>query len=306
MPAKYNDNTICFSIQGARIHALNIVYDRFMHTIPNHTHGSGSYEIHYIPQGYGRAHINGKAYEITPNTLFVTGPHIEHTQTPYQDDPMCEYCIYLKIEKGRRMQTLSSYEDERKILAIFENTSFWFGQDCQNVETLVRELFDELQIRAVGYEIQVRSLLKQLMVKLVRNYEQETKAAINPAYMPASDMASVIIEEYFLYQYRSLSLEELAHKLNLGVRQTERLLLKQYGKTFLQKKTEARMSVAAILLADTGKTISVVAEELGYSCIEHFSSSFKNYFHVSPRQYRKENTCLAQGTGSTSLPAPPN
>ena len=51
----------------------------------------------------------------------------------------------------------------------------------------------------------------------------------------------MIIEDYFLYEYQNLSLEELAVKLGLGTRQTERLLPKHYGKTFLQKKTEARI-----------------------------------------------------------------
>ena len=57
--------------------------------------------------------------------------------------------------------------------------------------------------------------------------------------------------------------------------------------TILQKKAEARMSAAAILLTDTGKSITAIAEELGYSSIEHFSSAFKHYYHISPRQYRK-------------------
>ena len=99
-----------------------------------------------------------------------------------------------------------------------------------------------------------------------------------------------MIEEYFLYQYRSLSLEDLAKRLGLSTRQTERLLQKQYGKTFLQKKTEARMSAAAILLSNAEYSITSIAEELGYSSIEHFTSAFRNYYDMSPRQYRKELT----------------
>ena len=48
------------------------------------------------------------------------------------------------------------------------------------------------------------------------------------------------------------------------------------------------MSAAVILLSDPAKSITAVAEDLGYSSIEHFSSAFKSYYHVSPRQYRKE------------------
>ena len=149
------------------------------------------------------------------------------------------------------------------------------------------EIFRELQERRTGCIFQVEALLRQLLVKLVRNYEKSGRPRAQDL-SAAADKTAVIIEEYFLYQYRNLSLEELAGKLGLGARQTERLLKRQYGKTFLQKKAEARMSAAAILLSDPSRSITSVAEDLGYSSIEHFSSAFRSYYHISPRQYRKE------------------
>lgn len=280
------DADIHFSIADTRFHTLNFVYEQFHRSIPSHSHGNGSYEIHYISRGRGRALINGSYHEIMPGTLFVTGPHVEHAQIPLLEDPMCEYCIYLKTEK-RRKSASSFPSGERELLSAFENTPFWFGQDTQRAGRLMVEIFEELEGRRTGCIFQVEALLRQLLVKLVRNYEKTGRpAAARPA--AAADKTAVIIEEYFLYQYRSLSLEELAGKLKLSPRQTERLLLRQYGKTFLQKKAEARMSAAAILLSDTSRSITSIAEDLGYSSIEHFSSAFKSYYHISPRQYRKE------------------
>ena len=103
-----------------------------------------------------------------------------------------------------------------------------------------------------------------------------------------TESKSIIIDEYFLYEYQSLSLDTLANKLRLSTRQTQRLLMDYYGKTFQQKKTEARMSVAAILLSDHTRSITSIAEDLGYSSIEHFSSAFRGFYHISPREYRKQ------------------
>lgn len=283
----YSASDICFSIGDTRFRALNLVYERFQRTIPSHSHGSGSYEIHYIPAGYGHAVINGCSHEITPGTLYVTGPHVEHAQSPLPEDPMCEYCIYLRLEKKRRTQNSPLPKGTEHVLTAFENTPCWFGKDTQEAGRVMEQLFHELEANRTGYELSVEALMKQLLVRLVRNFEKENRGPSTQPVIPA-DKTSVIIEEYFLYQYRSLSLEELADKLGLGTRQTERLLMKHYGKTFLQKKTEARMSAAAILLSDTGKSITDIAGELGYSSIEHFSSAFRNYYHISPRQYRKE------------------
>ena len=110
------------------------------------------------------------------------------------------------------------------------------------------ELFQELSEQKKGWMIQAEALLKQILVRLTRNYEKEIRERFS-AGTQIPDRTAVIIEEYFLYEYQNLSLEELAGKVGLGTRQTERLLQKHYGKTFLQKKTEAKMSAAATLLS---------------------------------------------------------
>ena len=284
----HTDTVITFSISGTPISALNMVYEKFLRTIPNHSHGTGSYEIHYISEGYGHAHINGTTYNVTPHTLYVTGPHINHAQTPDYKNPMCEYCIYLKIGKKKRHTHTQALDDEEKILSIFESTPFWFGEASSTICNLIESLFEEAQNHSIGYEMLMRSLLKQLIVNIVRNYKFHDSNIQKKYLISQMDKTSVIIEEYFLYQYQNLSLKELSDKLSLSTRQTERLLQTHYGKTFLQKKKEARMSVASILLDDTNKTISTIASDLGYSCIEHFTTAFKNYYGLSPRQYRQK------------------
>ena len=95
------------------------------------------------------------------------------------------------------------------------------------------------------------------------------------------------MEEYFLYEYKNLSLEQLARRLGVTPRQTERLLKQYYGKTFLQKKAEARMSAASTLLGDPTRSITDISEALGYSSIEHFSNAFRRYYGMNARDYRK-------------------
>lgn len=274
-----------FSLGGYDFHVSNIVLEQFERSIPRHSHSKNSYEIHYIPFGYGKASINGKDYEVTPNTLFITGPFVEHAQIPNCQDPMCEYCIYLKL--GHSSFPVSS-APEKKLTALFKKTNFWFGQDTQDIHSLMKQLFFELEHHYTGYSIQAESLLKQLIIKLVRNYENKPKISTRKVSPNLIDNKYLIIEECFLYEYRTLTLDKLSARLGLGIRQTERLLKDHYGKTFLQKKTEARMSAASILLQNSGLSITQIAEDTGYSCVEHFSASFKRYYGQSASAYRKE------------------
>ena len=54
-----------------------------------------------------------------------------------------------------------------------KKTPFWFGQDTHNVSPLVEDLFTELENRYTGYQLQVESLLRQILIRLVRNFEEK-------------------------------------------------------------------------------------------------------------------------------------
>ena len=282
MRTLYNDMDIRFSLEGVSFHALNIIFEHFERTIPAHTHGNGCYEIHYISAGCGKLKADGTYFDLKPNTLFVTGPHVEHAQSPAPDDPMEEYCVYLKLDGCSHMKK------NAVILPSFTEASFWIGQDRQGIHPLMIQLFDELAHRYTGFQEQVQLLLARLVILMVRNYEQLRVSPTVFAPNNLADSKSVIIEEYFLYEYQSLSLSDLSNRLKLSPRQTQRLLMDYYGKTFQQKKAEARMSAAALLLSDSRKKIAEIAESLGYSSAEHFSSVFRRYYKLSPRDYRKQ------------------
>lgn len=288
MKIAYSDIDIHFSIDGISFQSTNIVFEELAMAIPSHSHGNDCYEIHYVSGGQGRLLANEQYYDITPNTLYVTGPHVEHAQSSLAGTPMREYCVYLHLKKPKS-KPLSP------LLEVFCATPFWIGQDTQDIFTLMRQLFSELGHHGIGYRNQVGLLLSQLVIYMVRNYQRENGLPHQPSGQKVPDAApiiskSIIIEKYFLFEYQHLSLNELAKKLSLSPRQTQRLLMTYYNKSFQEKKAEARMSAAAILLEDKRRNISSVADALGYSSLEHFSTAFRKYYGVNPRDYRKTLT----------------
>jgi AraC-like DNA-binding protein len=151
----------------------------------------------------------------------------------------------------------------------------------------MQQIFYKLEHKYTGYMLQVESLLQQCIVKIVRNYENRIESENH--FIPSNlvDRKYLIVEESFLYDYEAITLEILSKRLGLGIRQTERFLKDYYGKTFLQKKTEAKMSMAKIYLADPNISISEIAARLNYSSLEHFSYAFKQYYGTSASEFRK-------------------
>jgi len=286
------DSDIAFLMDGESVFVGNIVYERFHRSIPLHAHSDNSYEIHYISSGRGRVTVDGKEYDTLPGTLYITGPHIRHSMIPDERDPLSEYCIYLKLspEGGSRKNVLSP-------LRVFRGTGVWYGQDGYGICDLMRTLFSELEGRKIGYRTVVESVIRQIIISCVRNYQVREKDSDPQEYKPA-DHQYLTIEEAFLYEYATLTLSSLAARLNLSTRQTQRLLTEHYGMNFQSKRTEAKMSAAALLLRLPDRTITGIADELGYSSVEHFSSAFKRYYGMSASEYRQKGST---GAGNADI-----
>lgn len=274
------DLCIEFKIDDVKFVVTSISNELITSTYPKHCHSKNSYEIHYIPFGYGSVIVDDTSYEIGPNTLYTTGPGVFHEQIPNPDEPMSEYGInfdvFFKSEKVKKSSAVHT----------FLSNTFWFGQDNQNLIIIFKQIFEELSNCFTGYTYNIEALCKMLLILIIRNYEDSSRSfSILPEFS-LNTARNLIIEEAFLYDYSSITLDLLSERIGLSKRQTERLLKKQYGKTFLQKRTEARMS-AAIILLESQKPIREIAEILGYSSCEHFSNSFKQFYGNSPKNYAK-------------------
>lgn len=284
---KYRDLKLNFTIEDTQFTIVSICLEKLPLLIPLHSHSNNSYEIHYISYGYGTLRTDGATYPVGPGTLFVTGPGIEHEQISVPETPMHEYCVYLKLSRTGRGSKKAT-----PLMSCFTAQPFWFGAGDEQTGGLMAALIRELEAGQEGYDTVLPALLQQLIVHLVRRYREAEGSTARPEAAPSSpaDLTYLTIEEAFLYNYSSITLETLAHQLGLSPRQTERLLQLHYHKTFLQKKTEARMSAACSLLRGTSASVSTISEELGYSSVEHFSTAFRKYHSMTPSEFRRRST----------------
>ncbi|MBO4391649.1 MAG: helix-turn-helix domain-containing protein [Lachnospiraceae bacterium] len=286
---KYRNLNLTFSMENVTFTVLSISNELMLAPIPRHSHSRNSYEIHYISYGYGTLIADDARYDLTPGTFFMTGPQVFHEQISDPAEPMREYGAYLKVSLPRS-------KPESEALRAFLNHPFYIGQADLDLYESMKRLISELEQRPEGNELMLSAIFQQLIVQIARQYNRAERPV--PETLPSpknltpgtkgltpADKTYLTIEEAFLYNYRDLTLDSLAGLLNLSRRQTERLLLKHYNKTFQQKKKEARMSAACILLQSGDKSVASVAEELGYSSPEHFSNAFKKYYRMTPSAY---------------------
>lgn len=288
MEHAFNELDLPFSLEKIKFHAHNLTLDTFSVPLPGHRHGTGCYEIHYVISGYGTLQMEEKIYQITPNTLYVTGPHIYHVQIPDNQNPMTEYCIYIQMEAIPG--TTGAKITKGSFLEKFLRTAKWFGQDSQDLLFIFKKIFTELSLQYTGYRVEVTALLQQLLIHIIRNYEYKKEAEKQFVSSTPADSMSLITDQCFLFEYAEITLQDLAKRLGISPRHAQRFLKKEYGETFQQKKNHARMEAAVSFLRNPSFSITKIAGQLGYSSVEHFSHAFRNYYGISPREYRKTIT----------------
>lgn len=279
-----NDNlNITFSIEDYQIRILKFTYECQTWNTPSHSHSSNSYEIHFIPKGKGTLISAQSPYELYPDILYTTGPHIEHQQYSDPDDPTYEYCIYLRIDKLHAKQKNTA---DASMMASFLHYPFWYGKDCADLQTTLEQIHREFSSPGPAAAVMLQALFMQFFVKILRNYEPASNAAIT--YIPIPLIKSyILIEDSFLLEYDTITLKELSSRLGLSPRQTSRILFNRYGQNFLQKRTEARMAAAVTFLKENQLSISEIASRLGYSYPNHFHAAFKNYYKMTVSEYKR-------------------
>lgn len=272
----YSPN-IRFMIENVSFCVSNIAREQFKAPVPEHAHGNSSYELHYISSGYGTVRANGTVYKLVPHMLYITGPHVAHEQVPYIDNPMTEYSVFFHIQKDAAGPSS---------LDPFLQTPFWMMENASDLHPLLKEAIKELQHKRDGYIAQASSLIQQTVVFLMRSCQTPRPAMIHTptsGYTYAS--RAFLTDKAFLYEYRDITLERLSQYLDLSGWQTERFLKDYYGRTFAQKRLDARMSAACILLRADHPDLQKITEQTGYTSADYFVNAFKKYHGITPKRY---------------------
>lgn len=280
--AEYNGGMIyefqneSFVWEGLTIRPVRVSDEYISAAIPMHRHSSDSFELHVVFSGEGRVRTEQAEYALSAGNVYLTAGSAEHEQSALPQAPVRELCLYATAERLR---------GESAAAKRFLSRPFSFGKADAEFLALAETIAEELTRRLPGYRSAAAGAIMRLLSLFVRM--EEAGAAPSEREEPPSPSELYLrIEEAFLYGYREITLQSLSRRIGLSPRQTQRVLKERYGATFSQKKTQARMSAANVLL-QRGMSVTQVSEEVGYSCVEHFSAEYRKYFSFTASEYKK-------------------
>lgn len=219
---------ITFNCNGFDFDLIHFGKGVFNEDMAGHRHAKNIYELHYIVDGKGTLTTDTKTYKLSKGDFFVTGPDVYHQQSTDVKEPLTEIYLYLQASEKKNYGALVS---------AFLSTHFYFSK-VPELEELFTEIILEEKNKSFGYKNVIGAMMGILLTKITRLYVPEF-TDIPDKDGTLNERRFLIIEHAFITNPR-ITLAELSEHIGLCERQTQRLLLKYYGKTFREKKKESK------------------------------------------------------------------
>ena len=152
------------------------------------------------------------------------------------------------------------------------------------IEGVLRQIETEFRGDSGGRRTIISSLFLMLATRLSRFYEAEHGACERVAAVAVAAVAAHIRRNF----RRPIRIEELATTAELSTSQLQRSFKRFYGITPIVMVNHLRIEAACELLADQDRELNSIAEELGYSSASFFSTQFRQFMDMTPRDFRKQ------------------
>lgn len=128
--------------------------------------------------------------------------------------------------------------------------------------------------------------LKEFLFEMLQNIEQSLKQARKHTNQLIRNATSYIA----LHLSEDLSLESIADAVNANPSYLSRIFSKECGETITEYITRVRIEKAKELLRSSDYFVYQVSEATGFNDPAYFSTIFKKYTGMSPKEYKHNHT----------------
>lgn len=161
-----------------------------------------------------------------------------------------------------------------------------FPRSLQRLEHALRKIYETFRDSGQIQEDQISLYITEILNELLRSDMTEN----SPDKLRQSLSATIsYINEHFT---QDISLNDLAKEAALSPYYYTRIFAKETGMTPHQYIIATRINCAKFLLKATALPVKEVAFNSGFSDESSFCTTFKKWEHITPGEYRLQNTAI--------------
>ncbi len=151
---------------------------------------------------------------------------------------------------------------------------------------IIREMENEFFMKKRGYEALLDAKFAELVLKLSRDAEGEHTEMIDDT---TAERLRRLRGQVFLSLDHPWTVKEMAERTRLSPSRFHSVYRSVYGNSPMDDLIHARIESAKNALLYGSRSVSSIADSLGYNNVTHFIRQFRSITGISPLRYRKEN-----------------
>lgn len=201
---------------------------------------------------------------------------LSHLQEHPVDAILCDICMP-EMDGLKFIEQIRKIDSRTKVVILSGYPDFSFAQKAIALGV------SHYLLKPTNYQ-KLRGIFQQLQEELTPGPQRETEAP--EACSGYYEKLVYLTREYVRNELRTATLQNAADRVHISPFYLSKLFKDYSGSTFSDYLLRVRMERAAELLQDISLHAYEISEQVGYTSPKNFTRAFRNYFGMTPLQYR--------------------
>lgn len=239
-------------------------------------HAGSSYELHMVLAGAAEFETPDHVYVLQESHGILVAPNHPHYARSYSGE-FERFYVHLDLESSKLHQILFPDEERCRVFTI-----------SNQVRETAKLILEELSEKKPLSHKCIRAAFHLLLINLLRDLGLKMEERDREGNNEEAIRRNAIDTFFGSNMPFGCSKERLARELGVSERQLGRILQDLYGKSFREMLLQSRMENAAWMLRSSDRPIGEVARALKYSSEVPFCQAFREWYRMTPSEYRKK------------------
>lgn len=247
--------------------------------IKNHIHRHW-FEFTYIFSGKGEIFTNNVRQPVGQGDLYISFPKEIHRIKSDNIEPLRFFFIAFYVEDS---SSLKPYLDDINCLIADEKQRLYKSNSAkEHFEHLLHEFKNQSDIYNLMFEHELKTVILKIVSKI--------KSAEREIYKRKENKNNLLC--YNIMNYIDNNLTTIGNAAELGkifgynYAYLSRFFKNVSGENLSDYIINQKLTLSKKMLEEENLSITEIADELHYSTVHVYSRAFKNYYGISPSDYR--------------------
>ncbi|MDD3839471.1 MAG: AraC family transcriptional regulator [Clostridia bacterium] len=263
-------------------------HDRFVR-FDEHRHDY--IEMIYVYSGNIEQTINGRNIKVNSGEIFILDLNVAHAIQPAMEQDIAvnilmrrEFFDWMFLGQLSDNDIITDFI----VKAIYDKKGhkrylhFHCSQN-EKIQNIMKDLLCEFYSPGVGASSAIQAYMILIFTELLREHKNNMSIK---SVDKMNDQVANSINQFIRLHYKNATLKDIAQHFNFSTDYMGRLIKQITGKNFTDLLQKMRLKQAGILLKNSQRAVSDIANEVGYTNISYFYRLFKQEYKMTPDDYR--------------------